>query len=187
MSEFHDDARAQDWLTHTFRILSMDALWTRWLNKDRKPSDGDVMQEAADYGAALQSAWLHLTNDETLNQIEQYLSQRSVRVWRETMRHGLDDAPSNHKQLAEQVHGACKALRTLRRHEFDELQQQVDALRAGARASGDLSERATCFLLFLSPLVALALGQPLIAGAMWTWFLATKCRNVVLGLSEGGG
>lgn len=187
MSELRDDARAQDWLTHSFEVLTMDALWTQWLNNtDRMTSDG--MHEAAEYGESLRMAWLRLTSDESLDQIDRYTARHSGRMWRQATREGiwLDDGPHHPERLMVLVHGTVEALRAISEPEAAGLQRQVEELRAGVRASGDLSERATCYLLFLTPIVALALGQPLIAGAMWTWFLATKCRNVVLGL-EGGG
>ncbi|MEU9167774.1 hypothetical protein AB0D34_08260 [Streptomyces sp. NPDC048420] len=183
MGEFENNAAMQRWLTHTFDVLSRDALWTRRLGGSLEP---DEMSEAAEYGARLRNGWLHLTSTEALNQVEVYLVRRVGRAARQAMRYGLDGAPTEPNRLVRKVHRIIADLKRMSEGEAAELQRQVDSLRAAARATGDLSDRARCSLLFLASMVALLIGLPDYAAAMWAWFLATRCGQVVLGLSDGG-
>ncbi|OII64808.1 hypothetical protein BJP40_19120 [Streptomyces sp. CC53] len=185
MSDLHEDETARSWVVQAIDVLAMDTLWTRQLGSDHMTPD--EMRSMADLGDGLREAWLRLTSDAALNQIDRYMHRHADRAARLAARHGPEGVPMERSALAKRAHSSVGVLRELHGLEAFTLEGKIDSLRAEVWTPGDLSEQAICALLFLSSVVALVVGLAEVAGGLWTWFLASKCRNVALGFGEGGG
>lgn len=182
MSELHDDAWAQGWLAQAFNVLSMDALWTRQLKVDQMTTD--EMHDTANFGESMLSAWRHLIDENALKQVAQYVRERN----RFAVEHASELAhwESDPTALTEQVYRVAAQLRRASHHEAAELERKIELLRSSEWTPGDLSTDTRCAVLFLAAAVTLAIGLPHIAAPLWAWFLASQCRDIILGLGPGG-
>ncbi|MFE5487499.1 hypothetical protein [Streptomyces sp. NPDC056527] len=180
MSYLSDDVAAQGWLVHALDVLTTDALWSQALASERLPTG--EMDRVADLGDALRNKWLQVTDDKTLTQIERYLHQQEHQIAEQAAR--LESGTPDGRTLVEKAIGSIRNLHRLRETEASELDEKTVRLRESTWTPGDLSERATCALFFVACVVVLALDLTGAAVGLWAWFLATKCRSVVLGLSE---
>lgn len=185
MSDLYDDATAQGWLTQATGVLTMDVLWTRQLASEHLTVD--EMSETADFGESLRDTWQRLTDEQALEQIEQYVHRHIGRVARLVAQHGPAQLQQEPSDLGKQVHSVFYDLRQLSGSETFTLERKIDDLRRAVWTPGDLSDRGKCALLFVSGVVAYAIGLHEIGGGIWAWFLAASCARITLGLSEGGG
>jgi hypothetical protein len=184
VSEVYEEVRAQHWLAKAFDVLTVDAVWTRQLNAEDMSRED--MRDAANLGEVLYDEWLLLTSPDSLEQVATYLQTHAEWVIQEAARHEFVETPHDLNAFMEMVRRATSFLAKSSDRESAALRQKFQDLRAGTWARGDLTPRARCSILFLGAGVALRLGLPDMAGGMWAWFLASKCKDILLGLPEGG-
>lgn len=180
MSDLYDDATAQGWLTHAVDVLTKDVLWTRQLNVEHMtPAE---MGQAAEFGETLRDAWLLLTKDQPLDQIERYVQQHVDRAAYFAAQHQLEEMAISPSDLSKRVHTAVITLKQLHQVEADSLERKIGTLRAEVWTPGDLTPQSVCALLLLTAASAYAVGLPWVAAGLWAWFLNSECPNIVLGL-----
>lgn len=181
--DLRNAATAQHWAAESFRVLTLDSLWTQELGS--RHLDPREALEAANIGESLRDAWLRLTAPDTLEWQHRYV-QVSAEMWRELPVSSMDKALEDYGGPFGLAHVAFGQLEEHREDEAEQLAEKVETLRRGTWTPGDLSPKVRCALFAAAGLTFYVLGQPDPANILIGIFAAGPCPGLVFAASKEG-